>query len=184
MCGGGGAGREEAAGGRLVGLDEVGALAGRCALCMGRPSPHAPPLPIHLLGAQIRERNTQTVKNYGISIKYNSRSGTHNMYKEYRATSLCSAVEAMYADLAGLHRARFRSIHIVDTFVVPSGKKAMNKYNPEVDGDVPPPHVVRLPIKQLLKSHLKFPVTKAIPRPSSKDVRSVFVAKRPATRVN
>ena len=33
----------------------------------------------------------------GLSLKYNSRSGTHNMYKEYRAVSLCNAVDQVRA---------------------------------------------------------------------------------------
>ena len=45
------------------------------------------------------------MKNYGIWLRYNSRSGTHNMYKEYR-------------DTAGTHRARDRSIQIIKTAVV------------------------------------------------------------------
>merc|ERR1719498_1023876 len=53
---------------------------------------------------EIRERKNDTVKNYAITIKYNSRSGTHNMYKEYRDTALVGAVEQMYAELAGRHR--------------------------------------------------------------------------------
>jgi large subunit ribosomal protein L18Ae len=52
------------------------------------------------------------VKNFGIWIRYDSRSGTHNMYKEYRETSRTAAVEALYADMAARHRARFRSIHV------------------------------------------------------------------------
>lgn len=52
------------------------------------------------------------VKNFAIWLRYNSRSGTHNMYKEYRALSRAEAVEAMYQDLAARHRARFGSIHV------------------------------------------------------------------------
>lgn len=44
---------------------------------------------------QIRERNDRIVKNFGITVRYNSRSGTHNMYKEFRDTTLCGAVQAM-----------------------------------------------------------------------------------------
>ncbi|OAO14855.1 60S ribosomal protein L18a, partial [Blastocystis sp. ATCC 50177/Nand II] len=35
---------------------------------------------------EIHEQDKE-VKNYGIWLRYNSRSGTHNMYKEYRDTS-------------------------------------------------------------------------------------------------
>lgn len=61
---------------------------------------------------QIAEKRPLQVKNFGIWIRYDSRSGTHNMYKEYRETSRTAAVEALYSDMAARHRARFRSIHV------------------------------------------------------------------------
>ena len=57
------------------------------------------------------------MKNYGIWLRYNSRSGTHNMYKEYRDTSLIGAVQQCYSEMAGTHRARDRSIQIIKTAV-------------------------------------------------------------------
>lgn len=62
--------------------------------------------------AQISEKHPLKVKNFGIWIRYDSRSGTHNMYKEYRELSRTAAVEALYQDMAARHRARFRSIHV------------------------------------------------------------------------
>ncbi|KDO27995.1 hypothetical protein SPRG_22195 [Saprolegnia parasitica CBS 223.65] len=67
---------------------------------------------------ELREKNKRIVKNYGVWIRYNSRSGTHNMYKEYRDVTLCGAVEQMYAELAGRHRARPRSIQIMRTAIL------------------------------------------------------------------
>ena len=61
---------------------------------------------------QIHEKRPQKVKNFGIWIRYDSRSGTHNMYKEYREMSRTDAVEALYQDMAARHRSRFRSIHV------------------------------------------------------------------------
>ena len=61
---------------------------------------------------KIHEKRPQKVKNFGIWIRYDSRSGTHNMYKEYRETSRTDAVESLYQDMAARHRARFRSIHV------------------------------------------------------------------------
>jgi ribosomal protein L20A (L18A) len=61
---------------------------------------------------QIHEKRPQKVKNFGVWICYDSRSGTHNMYKEYREMSRTAAIESMYADMAARHRARFRSIHV------------------------------------------------------------------------
>lgn len=52
------------------------------------------------------------VKNFGIWLRYDSRSGTHNMYKEFRELSRADAVKALYQDMAARHRARFRSIHV------------------------------------------------------------------------
>lgn len=44
---------------------------------------------------EIFEKKRTKVKNFFISLRYNSRSGTHNMYKEYRDTTLVGAVEQM-----------------------------------------------------------------------------------------
>jgi large subunit ribosomal protein L18Ae len=60
----------------------------------------------------IHEKRPLKVKNFGIWIRYDSRSGTHNMYKEYREMSRTDAVHALYQDMAARHRARFRSIHV------------------------------------------------------------------------
>lgn len=130
---------------------------------------------------EVREQNTRTIKNYGITIKYNSRSGTHNMYKEYRDVSVCGAVEQMYAELAGRHRARFSSIQIVDTRIVPAGVRASRRYNPEIHGDNVPVAIARPSIKQFLDGGIKFPLAHRIQRAPTKDTRSTFVAKRPTT---
>ncbi len=61
---------------------------------------------------QIHEKRPTKVKNFGIWIRYDSRSGTHNMYKEYREMSRTEAVDTLYQDMAARHRARFRSIHV------------------------------------------------------------------------
>lgn len=56
------------------------------------------------------------VKNFGVWLRYDSRSGTHNMYKEYRELSRVDAVHACYQDMAARHRARFGSIHVCFNF--------------------------------------------------------------------
>merc|ERR1712072_1463169 len=58
------------------------------------------------------------LKNYGIYLRYTSRSGIHNMYKEYRDTTLTSAVGQLYSEMASRHRARNRSIQIIRTCIV------------------------------------------------------------------
>jgi large subunit ribosomal protein L18Ae len=134
-----------------------------------------------LMVNEIREKNSNIVKNYGITIKYNSRSGTHNMYKEFRDVSLCGAVDQMYSDLAGRHRARFSSIQIVDTRVVPPGARAIKRYNPEIDGDNVPIGVKRPIVKQFIDSKIKFPLPHRIQRAPSKALRSTYNAHRPTT---
>ena len=70
------------------------------------------------LTGQIHEKRPQKVKNFGVWIRYDSRSGTHNMYKEYREMSRTDAVEALYQDMAARHRSRFRSIHVCITWLL------------------------------------------------------------------
>lgn len=48
-----------------------------------------------MLAIQIREKNRRIVNNYGITLRYNSRSGTHNMYKEFRDVTLNDAVQML-----------------------------------------------------------------------------------------
>ena len=67
---------------------------------------------------EIVEKNSRTVKNYGIWLRYSSRSGTHNMYREFRDITLTGAVSQLYDEMAGRHRARPRSIQIIRTAIV------------------------------------------------------------------
>lgn len=48
---------------------------------------------------KIFEKKPSAVKNFGVWLRYNSRSGTHNMYKEYREMSRTDAVEACCKNL-------------------------------------------------------------------------------------
>eukprot|EP01006_Ploeotia_vitrea_P043086 TRINITY_DN66689_c6_g5_i1.p2 TRINITY_DN66689_c6_g5~~TRINITY_DN66689_c6_g5_i1.p2 ORF type:complete len:209 (+),score=99.54 TRINITY_DN66689_c6_g5_i1:96-629(+) len=112
---------------------------------------------------EIFEKNPNTVKNFGMWLRYDSRSGTHNMYKEYRDTTLNGAVDKMYSEMAGRHRARRSSIQIVRTAVV---KAADCK---------------RTTVTQFHKSGLKFRLLHRLPRPSNKQYKSTFKANAPST---
>ena len=63
---------------------------------------------------EIHDKKPTTVKNFGVWIKYYSRSGIHNMYKEYRDLSCGAAVTQLYREMAARHRARGSSIHVID----------------------------------------------------------------------
>jgi len=107
----------------------------------------------------IHERKPLKVKNFGIWIRYDSRSGTHNMYKEFRELTRADAVKSLYQDMAARHRARFRSIHIIRVTEI------------EKSTDIRRPY-----IKQLLNSKLRFPLPHRVGK-----VKSTFVGKRPST---
>ena len=112
---------------------------------------------------EIFEKNPNTIKNFGMWIRYDSRSGTHNMYKEYRDVTLNGAVEKMYSDLASRHRARKSSVQIVRTAVVPAKD------------------VKRANIQQFLNNQIKFRLMHRIPRPESKEFRKTFKATKPCS---
>ncbi|XP_043214813.1 60S ribosomal protein L18a-like isoform X2 [Amphibalanus amphitrite] len=62
---------------------------------------------------EVLEKKPLKVKNYGIWLRYDSRSGTHNMYKEYRDVTITSAVLQCYREMGGRHRARAHAIQIM-----------------------------------------------------------------------
>ncbi|CAN0334121.1 unnamed protein product, partial [Phaeothamnion confervicola] len=115
---------------------------------------------------QITEKNARIVKHYGIWLRYDSRSGTHNMYREYRDLMLTGAVDQMYSEMAGRHRCRPRSIQIIRTGIV----AAKDTKRPN--------------IKQFQDSKIKFPLTHRLPRAPEKKFRTVFKAARPTTYPN
>jgi len=103
----------------------------------------------------IHEKRPLKVKNFGIWIRYDSRSGTHNMYKEYREMSRTEAVDALYQDMAARHRARFRSIHILKVVELTKTDQVRRPY-----------------IKQLISKGLKFPLPHRVPKTGSKNLYS------------
>mmetsp|Transcript_6881 Transcript_6881/g.8917 ORF Transcript_6881/g.8917 Transcript_6881/m.8917 type:complete len:184 (-) Transcript_6881:231-782(-) len=93
---------------------------------------------------ELVEKDSQSVKNYGIWLRYDSRSGTHNMYREFRDVKLTGAVSQLYDEMAGRHRTRPRSIRIIRTSIV--ADEDLKRLNPMqyVGDDVkfPLPHRV------------------------------------------
>merc|ERR1739838_756780 len=62
---------------------------------------------------EIRERKPLKIKNFGIWLRYDSRSGTHNMYRGYRDLTVSAAITQCYRDMGARHRARATSIQII-----------------------------------------------------------------------
>lgn len=115
---------------------------------------------------EIHEKDITTVKNIAVWLRYKSRSDTVNMYKEYRDVSATGAVEQMYMEMSGRHRARWSSIQVLKV-----------KEITEED--------VRRPITmQFLDPDLKFPLPHVRPRASVKSKRATYLATRPVTFVS
>uniref|UniRef100_A0A8K9Y3H2 Large ribosomal subunit protein eL20 n=1 Tax=Oncorhynchus mykiss TaxID=8022 RepID=A0A8K9Y3H2_ONCMY len=70
----------------------------------------------------VHEKTPLKVKNFGIWLRYDSRSGTHNMYREYRDLTTSAAVTQCYRDMGARHRARAHSIHIMKVQEIAANK--------------------------------------------------------------
>ncbi|KAL4419037.1 hypothetical protein ABPG77_011019, partial [Micractinium sp. CCAP 211/92] len=110
----------------------------------------------------IFERNPTTVKNYGIWVRYQSRTGYHNAYKEYRDTTLNGAVEQMYQEMGSRHRVvRSPCIQIIKTATITAAQ------------------CKRAATQQLHDSKISFPLTRKMARPTSRKFKTTFKAIRP-----
>ena len=87
-------------------------------------------------------------------------------YREYRGLTLTNAVDQMYSEMAGRHRARPRSIQIIRTATI--------------DDD----QVKRTNMLQFVGDDTKFPLPHRIQRHPNKKVRTTFKASRPSTHFN
>ncbi|XP_052107408.1 aspartic proteinase nepenthesin-1 [Arachis duranensis] len=110
---------------------------------------------------EIFEKNPTKINNYGIWLRYQSRTGYHNMYKEFRDTTLNGAVEQMYNEMASRHRVRFPCIQIIKTATVPA---KMCK---------------RESTKQFHNSKIKFPLVFKKVRPPTRKLKTTYKATRP-----
>lgn len=110
---------------------------------------------------QVYEKDpTAKVKNYGVWLRYDSRTGTHNMYREYRELTVADAVTHAYRDMGARHSARASSIQIIRVAPIEASK-------------------CRRPnIKQFHNNRIKFPL------PSQFDGKlKRFTTKRPKARL-
>ena len=112
--------------------------------------------------SEIFERKTGAIRNYGIMIRYLTRTGTVNMYKEFRDVSLCGAVSQMYLEMAGRHSAAQNSIQIIRTSVLGNNE------------------VKRAQVSQYTSQQIKFPKTNTLKRAPSKAFSSRVRANRPS----
>jgi len=112
--------------------------------------------------SQIYEKTPTKVKNFGIWFRYESRTGTHNSYKEYRELSLTDAIAAMYQDMAGRSRAKAPAIQILKTAELAASE------------------CKRPCIKAFHDTKIKFPIPHRIAK-TPKEFKTTFKASRPTT---
>merc|ERR1712087_33415 len=112
---------------------------------------------------EIYEKKPEEIKNYGIFLRYQSRSGISNMHKEYRDTTRTGAVEQMFSEMSGRHRATFHRINIIEV------------------NELKPTQVRRANTKQFLEDDVKFPLPHRVQRVPMKKYRKTFLAKRSNT---
>lgn len=62
---------------------------------------------------KIYDKKPTKIKNFAIWLRYDSRSGSHNMYREYRDLTTAGAVTQLYRDMGARHRARAHSIQVM-----------------------------------------------------------------------
>eukprot|EP00127_Corallochytrium_limacisporum_P001183 Clim_evm18s44 gene=Clim_evmTU18s44 len=111
---------------------------------------------------QIFEKHPNKVKNFGIWLRYDSRTQTVNMYKEYRDTTASGAVTQAYLEMAARHRARSSVIQIIKVAEIKSSECR------------------RTHITQMHDPNIKFPLPhRALRHPKSH--RGKYQAKRPSS---
>lgn len=110
---------------------------------------------------EINEKNPNgKVKNYGVWLRYDSRTGTHNMYREYRELSVAAAVTHAYRDMGARHSARASCIQIIRVLPIAASKCRR-------------PHV-----KQFHDSKIKFPLPQSFDRKLKR-----FTTRKPKARL-
>eukprot|EP00271_Cylindrocystis_brebissonii_P015163 TRINITY_DN3730_c0_g1_i1.p1 TRINITY_DN3730_c0_g1~~TRINITY_DN3730_c0_g1_i1.p1 ORF type:complete len:180 (+),score=37.30 TRINITY_DN3730_c0_g1_i1:84-623(+) len=111
--------------------------------------------------SELFEKSPTTIKNFGLWVRYQSRTGYHNMYKEYRDTTLNGAVEQMYDEMGSRHRVRPPCLQIIKTATVTD--EMCKREN----------------TKQFHDKSLKFPIPSRKIRPASRKLKTTYKASRP-----
>merc|ERR1719369_55001 len=94
--------------------------------------------------SQVHDKSPTRIKNFAIWLRYVSRSGTINMYREYRDLTTCGAITQCYRDMGARHRARASSIHIIRVEVIK------------------PSQCRRAHVKQFHDSKIRFPLPRRV----------------------
>ncbi|GMH43183.1 hypothetical protein BSKO_11105 [Bryopsis sp. KO-2023] len=110
---------------------------------------------------EIPAQNPTVPRNYGVWIRCQSRTGTHNMYKEYRDVTMNGAVEQMYNEMSARHRVRVPQIQIIRVAELTSNQ------------------CKRSQVVQFHDSKIKFPVVQKKYRAPQHHMRKLYAYNRP-----
>jgi len=112
---------------------------------------------------EIFDTSPETVKNFQIALRYQSRTAQHNITKEFRDLTRTGAVSQLYSDMAGRHRTTYRRIQIMEVKSVAAKD------------------TIRASTQQFHNSKIKFPLPHRILRAPDRRYRTLFKASRPST---
>jgi len=114
---------------------------------------------------EIYDRTPTVIKNFGISLRYHSRSNQNNIYKEFRDVTRTGAVTQLLMDMGGRHRTTYRRMQIMEVKAIPAKD------------------CKRASTKQFHDSKIKFPLPHRLIRAPSKRYRTTFKSKRAITHL-
>lgn len=128
---------------------------------------------------RIPDKSPIKIKNFGIWLRYDSRSGTHNMYREYRDLTVSGAVTQCYRDMGARHRARAHSIQVYEfiSYIYSSSIILFLLQIIKVE-EVKASATRRPQVKQFHDSKIRFPLPKRIPR---RRAMNCFSVRKPRT---
>merc|ERR1719191_806686 len=90
-------------------------------------------------------------------LRYESRTDTHNMYKDFRDVTINGAVSQLYSEMAGRHRAQPGSIQIINAAVLK------------------PSQCRRDHVTEMHNDEMKYPIIRKMPM-AAKKLRTTFSA--------
>eukprot|EP01064_Diplonema_japonicum_P037756 TRINITY_DN895_c0_g2_i1.p1 TRINITY_DN895_c0_g2~~TRINITY_DN895_c0_g2_i1.p1 ORF type:complete len:184 (+),score=40.26 TRINITY_DN895_c0_g2_i1:117-668(+) len=111
---------------------------------------------------EIKEKRPNVIKNFGVQLRWYSRTGPVNTSKEIRDTHLSRAVSRIFNELSGQHRASFSNVQVIRTCT----KTAKDCTRPNVT--------------QFHNSKVRFPLIHRV-RVPAKAKRAPFTARAPQT---
>merc|ERR1712086_1239031 len=111
--------------------------------------------------SEIYEKKSGNMKNFGIFLRYDTRTCTINMYKEYRDVTLCGAVSQLYLEMSGRHSARSETIQVIKTSVVDASK------------------LKRQATSQFADRSIRFPKVYTVKRAPTQQLKTIFKADGP-----